>query len=143
MLVPASPGTGTTFTPPTAPCPYCSGGRRDRAGIPIDHDTLSTAQALSCYTCAEDGGDVILAGHDGTVAERAAHIGNYSCGKGKEWRPGGRRDPRHQDITWSHLIELVGTRMTRAGPVTRPGLAAIPFSTLPCGLVWYAPASNC
>src|SRR6266571_594073 len=66
---------------------------------------------------------MILAGYDGTVAEWTAHIGNDPRGEGKEWRPGGRRDPCHQDIALSHLIKLVGTRdhsrwasdMTRAG----------------------------
>jgi hypothetical protein len=43
------------------------------------------------------------------MAEWTAYIGNYSCSKSKEWRPCGRRDPGHQDITLSHLIELVGT----------------------------------
>src|SRR5438445_12635307 len=82
--------------------------RRDQPRVPIDRDTLSTTQALGCHTCAEDGGNVILAGHNRTVAERATYVGNDPSGQGKEWRPGGRRDPRHQDITRSHLVELVG-----------------------------------
>src|SRR5436305_6832385 len=42
------------------------------------------------------------------MAEWTAYIGNYPCSKGKEWRPGGRRDPCHQDITLSHVFELIG-----------------------------------
>lgn len=53
---------------------------------------------------------MILAGYDGTVAEWTAHIGHYPGSKGKERRPGGRRDPCYQDITRSHLIKLAGTR---------------------------------
>ena len=30
-------------------CIYCSGGCRDRAGIPIDHDALAAAQTLGCH----------------------------------------------------------------------------------------------
>ena len=67
--------------------------------MPIDCDTLCTAQAPDCHASPQYSRKMILAGYNGTVAEWTAHIGNNSRGKGKEWRPGGRRDPCHQDIT--------------------------------------------
>src|SRR5947209_3282099 len=66
---------------------------------------------------------MILAGYDGTVAEWTADIGNDPGGKSKERRPGGRRDPCHQDITRSHLSELIRSLNDprRAGDTTRAG----------------------
>ena len=107
----------------------------DQPRVSIDHDTLSTANALSCYTCAQDCGDVILASHDGTVAERTAYIGDDSRGKGKEWCPGGRCDPCHENIAWSHVFELLRSvnDSRRSGDTPRAGRNS--FQYIPCGLV--------
>jgi hypothetical protein len=82
-------------------------GYRDSPGIPIDRDMLSTAQTPGRHSSPQNSRNMILAGHYRTMAEWTAHIGNYPRGKGKEWRPGGCRDPCHQDITLSHLIKLI------------------------------------
>src|SRR6266852_9203608 len=110
-------------------------GYRDCASIPIDRDTLSTAQTLGCHTSPQNSRNMILAGYNGTVAEWTTHIGNYPRGKCKERCPGGRRNPCHQDITRSHLIKLVGTRdhSRRASDMTRAGSDS--FQHIALGLV--------
>src|SRR6266568_9593306 len=100
----------------------------DCPGIPIDSDMLPAVQALGCHACAKNGGNVILAGHDGAVAERASDIGNDACGKGEEWRPGGRCDPGDQDIAWPHLLELVGTMNDSRQPADTTCTGTNPFN---------------
>src|SRR6266568_5240818 len=103
--------------------------------IPIDRDTLSTAQTLGCHASPQYSRDMILAGHNRTMAEWATHIGNDARGKSKKWRPGGRRDPCHQDITRSHLIKLTGTRDHTRRASDSPGAGRDSLQHITLGLV--------
>src|SRR5579859_524201 len=110
-------------------------GYRDCPGIPIDRNTLSTAQALGCRASSQYSRNMILASYNGTMAERTAHIGHDSGGQGKERRPGGRCDSCYQDIALSHLIKLAGPQdySRRAGDMTRAGRDS--FQHVALGLV--------
>src|SRR2546426_12113477 len=72
----------------------------DCLGIPIDCDTLSTAQTPGCHASPQNSRNMILAGYDGTVAEWTAHIGNDPRGKGKE-RSEERRVGKECRSRWS------------------------------------------
>src|SRR5205807_732626 len=90
--------------------------------------------------CAEYRRNVILAGYDGTVTQRPAHIGDHPCGQREERRPGRSCDPCYQDITPSHLAEFkrASNYPRRARHPTRGGPDSLDHFT--CWLVtlgWY------
>lgn len=97
---------------------YC-----DCPSISIDYDTLPTAQALGRHSRPQNSRNMILTGHNRTVAERTSHVGHDPGGQGEEWRPGRRCDPCHQNITLTHLVELSGivNDPRQAGDTARTG----------------------
>ena len=109
-----------------------STGERHGSRITIHSDILTSMKPLSGDTCAKNSRNMILAGYNRTMAEWAAHISNYPRGQGKEWRPGGRRDPGYQDIPLSHLCELISAMNDpdSASHISRAGCDS--FQHIPC-----------
>src|SRR5205807_116968 len=76
--------------------------QRHRPFISINHHTLTTFQPLSGYTGPQHSRNVILTGHNRTVAEWTSHVGHDPRGQGEERCPGRCCDPCHQNITLTH-----------------------------------------
>src|SRR5947209_6534797 len=111
-----------------------STGERHGSRITIHTDMLTSLKPLSGDTCAKNSRNMILAGYNRTMTEWAAHISHYPCGQGKEWRPGGRRDPGYQDLPVSHLCELISAMNDPryASDISRAGCDS--FQHIPCWL---------
>src|SRR5947209_15244355 len=77
--------------------------------VSIDGDVLVTLNAFGGDTRAQDRRDMVFAGDDGAVTERAADVGDDTGGQGEERCPGGGGDLCHQDIAVPHRVELAGT----------------------------------
>ncbi len=56
---------------------------------------------------ADHGRDAQLAGDDGRVGERRAHVGNDRGGAGKDGRPADVGRHRHQDLARLELVALL------------------------------------
>ena len=96
---------------------FSSGERRVTPAAPaVDADPVAVAEGGGRHPGAQDRGQPVLPGGDGSVGEDSSAVGDDSGGQRKDRRPGGCRDTADEDLPVAQGWQLGVTSYDSDGP---------------------------
>src|SRR3990172_5797784 len=112
---------------PAHPCLRvgASGLQFHRAGRAVNRDLLAVLDYRRDDLRADDGGNLVFAGHDGGVREDATVVCNDRGSDGEERRPGWHRRRTDEDLAAVEAVGVVERHYHAGGAGDRAGRGAV------------------